>query len=197
MKEIVTKAKKHCIGLLEKSRCESLPFHNSSHTMEVFENVKKIGTYQYLNLDNLEPVLLAALFHDTGNATVFTGHENFSVIKAIAFLNGLAYPLEKVNLVTECIKATKVPQDPKNHLENIICDADLFHLGSKSYISKNKLLRKEWALYQEIEYSDNEWIALNIKFLEQHRFFTNFGREILEPVKQKNIKKLKQYLAQV
>ena len=194
MKTIMAKAKKYCMDLLLQSRCSNLPFHNENHSMEVFENTIKIGMYENMTLEELEPVLLAALFHDTGNATVFIGHENYSATEASNFLLAQKYPYDKTALVIGCIKATRMPQQPKNRYEEIICDADLFHLGTRAYGSKNSALRKEWSKFLNTDYSDAKWDALNVEFLKQHRFHTKYGREILEPGKQDNIVQLKKQL---
>lgn len=190
MEDILAKAKKHCAQLLRESRCSSLPFHNHQHTTDVYENVLIIGLYERKDLKTLEPALLAALFHDTGNAKKFLGHEDLSIKKAIMYLKSQKYTASKIEKVIACINATRMPQTPLNSLEKIICDADLFHLGTTSYLAKNQLLRNEWAQYRELEYSDAEWIALNISFLKQHRFHTNYGREILQPIKQHTIDSL-------
>ncbi|WP_373519446.1 HD domain-containing protein [Pricia sp.] len=192
MTTIVKKAKKYCIGLLSGSRCGTLPFHNEEHTMNVYENVLKIGMYENMEMEELEPVMLAALFHDTGNATVFAGHENFSATEASNFLLAQSYPYDKIDLVINCIKATRMPQRPKNIYEAIICDADLFHLGINSYHAKNTLLRLEWATFLNTQYSNASWDSLNIEFLQQHRFHTKYGQKILEPVKQRNLRELKE-----
>jgi len=192
MNHIVRKTKKHCIGLLLRSRCSSLPFHNEEHTMNVYENVLKIGMYENRDVEELEPVLLAALFHDTGNATAFAGHENHSVTEAGNFLLSQGYPEAKIALVIDCIKATRMPQRPMTIYEEIICDADLYHLGTKVFHEKNRLLRKEWEKFLNTEYSDAAWDSLNITFLEQHCFHTRYGQEILEPVKMENLKELKE-----
>ena len=191
MEKIIEKAKKHCLNLLKKSRCRFLPFHNVEHTMQVYEYVLKIGAYEERDIQELEPVLLAALFHDTGNATEFKGHENFSTIEANHFLAANNYPIASTILVFGCINATRMPQEPKNSLEKIICDADLFHLGTNSFRKKNKLLRIEWYKYWSISYTDKEWTSLNILFLDQHKFHTKYGQEILEPLKQENLRELK------
>ncbi|MBU2945774.1 HD domain-containing protein [Zobellia uliginosa] len=193
MKKIIGNAKIYCKGLLTRSRCSSLPFHNIQHTMDVYEHVLKIGMYENRDLQELESVLLAALFHDTGNATVFAGHEKYSVTEASNFLLAQKCPPEKIDLIVSCIKATRMPQRPKGIYEEIICDADLFHLGTEQYQSKNNLLRKEWSKFLHTVYSDADWYSMNIEFMEKHRFFTKYGKEILEPVKQKNLQQLKQY----
>lgn len=190
METIVEKAKKKCLQLLNKSRCSSLPFHNWQHTLEVYKNALTIGAYGNISKDALEPALLAALFHDTGNARVFLGHEDVSIKEATGFLKSQEYAASKIQKVTGCIEATRMPQDPKDILEKIICDADLFHLGTKSYFSKNQLLRTEWAMYRQLDYSDQEWITLNIKFLQQHQFHTKYGKTVLQPIKEENCRLL-------
>ena len=190
MDKVVRKAMKHCRKLFQNSRCEKLPFHNIAHTLEVYDNVKKIGAFENIPYKDLEPVLLAALFHDTGNAFRFQGHEYVSRTYAILFMEKNGYNEKLIEKVCNNIIATKIPQNPTNIYESIICDADLFHLGTRSFESKIEMLRREWSKYLELEYSDDEWKDLSIEFMKQHRFHTKYGEEILEPIKQENLKKI-------
>ena len=50
---------------------------------------------------------------------------------------------ELISQVTGCIAATRIPQTPTNLMEKIICDADLFHLGTEQFREKSRLLRDE------------------------------------------------------
>ncbi|WP_420603242.1 HD domain-containing protein [Flagellimonas sp.] len=194
MKDILGLAKKHCVQLLTQSRCSELPFHNVMHTMEVYENVLKIGMHEKLDMDELEPVLLAALFHDVGNTITFMGHEGHSAHEAFSFLTKQKYPNDKITMVCNSIYATQIPQNPRNIYENILCDADLFHLGSKQYFVKCELLRREWFNFLQLDYSDQVWSITNIQFLSRHRFHTKYGKKILEPIKQENICLLKKLI---
>ena len=45
MDKVVRKAMKHCRKIFQNSRCEKLTFHNIAHTLEVYDNVKKIGAF--------------------------------------------------------------------------------------------------------------------------------------------------------
>lgn len=197
MTDIVNKARKYCIKLLKRIRCSGLPFHNPEHTAEVYDNVLKIGACEKLSGDELEVVLLAALFHDTGNAEDFSNHENFSINHALNFLNKNNYPTPSSGMVIDCINATRMPQNPNTTLNKIICDADLYHLGTTNFHAKNISLRKEWSNFMGIEYSDHDWIEMNIKFLKGHHYHTNYGKEILEPVKKQNLEKLRTELNQL
>ena len=187
MKRIVEQAKAYCEDLLRNSRCSRLPFHNLEHTEEVFTTVEKIGRYENSPIEVLEPVLLGALFHDIGNAEVFTDHEDVSVRLAIEFLLDHKYPNSRISTVVDCINATRMPQKPITLLQRIICDADLNHLGTSEFRFKNKALRREWSLFLNIDYSDKEWMEMNLKFLGEHHYFTTYGKAFLNPVKIENM----------
>ncbi|WP_417886867.1 HD domain-containing protein [Zunongwangia sp.] len=182
---------KHCHAMLRNSRCYSLPYHNIQHTLEVFQFARKISDYENLSFEDKEVVSLASLFHDTGNGEIFNGHEKISAEKADCFLTSLGYSKEKIERVKSCIVATKMPQTPSSKLEEVICDADLAHLGSGSFINYNKRLRQEWNKCFNKSYSDIEWIENNIMFLESHTYFTSYGKDILQPKKMKNLELLK------
>lgn len=189
---VIRKAMDYCHNLLKNSRCSKLPYHNIQHTFEVYQYAKKIADYESLSKDDKEIVILASLFHDTGNSNSYKEHEKISAENAELFLENIGYPQEKIQQVMSCICATKMPQAPKNKLEEVLCDADLAHLGTNSFRSKNKLLRSEWFKCFNKNYSDAEWLENNICFLESHSYFTNYGNEILLPKKEKNLQLVKQ-----
>jgi HD-GYP domain-containing protein (c-di-GMP phosphodiesterase class II) len=51
-------------------------YHNFTHTAEVVDSIKKIGSKSGLSEDELEPVILAGLFHDTGFTVSADNHED-------------------------------------------------------------------------------------------------------------------------
>ena len=53
------------------------------------------------------------------------------------------YTDEQINQVKELIYATIIPHDPKNKLEQIICDADLDYLGRDDFFEISETLRRE------------------------------------------------------
>lgn len=189
---VLKKAMQHCKAMLRNSRCYSLPYHNMQHTLEVFQYARKISDYEKLSCEDKEMVSLASLFHDTGNSEIYKGHEKISAKKAHCFLSSLGYSEEKIERVKSCIVATQMPQTPSNKLEEVICDADLAHLGSNSFINCNRRLRLEWNKCFNKSFSDKEWLENNIIFLESHSYFTSYGKEILHPKKMKNLELLQE-----
>lgn len=189
---IVSQTYDHCIEILENSRCKHLPFHSVQHTNEVYKYVKTIGNYEEVFGSELEPILIAALFHDTGMAETYLDHEDKSVEYALDYLQKHDYPEAKLKIVINCILATKIPQNPKTQAEKIICDADLYHLGIESYIFRNERLRAEWEQFFDRSYTDEEWFALNLDFLEKQKYHTWFGKTVLMNRKNLNCEMLKE-----
>ncbi|WP_142784038.1 HD domain-containing protein [Changchengzhania lutea] len=183
----VNNIKKHCLDLLTHSRCKVLPFHSNKHTLEVFENVETIGNYEGINGEEIEILKIAALFHDTGISQDYVGHESIGANYAHDYLSELDYSNSAKVQILNCIMATKMPQNPETLLECIICDADLFHLASSNYIFKNELLREEWKTYMDLIFTDEEWYQLNLEFLVNHKYYTDYGKNVLREKKQKNI----------
>ena len=93
------------------------------------------------------------------------------------------------NQVEGCILATKIPQKPKTLLEQILCDADLFHLSSKKFFEKSELLLRELK-NQNIDLTLNSWMEKSKEFVEAHKYHTDYGKEILYPSLKKNLTKL-------
>lgn len=195
--KIVLQARKQVLKMLAGLDANDRLYHDLIHTREVVRNAKKIAAALGLTPDEIEIVVIAAWFHDTGYLERVDGHEDLSAEHAAKFLTENGYPKNKIRQVTGCILATKVPQRPKNILQKIICDADLFHFGTKKFCSKNELLRIESEIISGKKLSEKVWFQNTIKFMNSHTFFTKYAREFLEPQKIRNIDKLKRKLTLV
>jgi len=172
----------------EKERGENL-YHNLSHTAEVVKIALEIARASGINEEDLESVLIASWFHDVGYIVKCDGHEDIGKNYAKEFLEEKNYPEDKIQTVLSLIEATRMPRSPKNLLEEIICDADLYHLGTNEFETKGDLLKKEIELKQGTTISDEEWLEKSRKFLEEHKFYTPFAKNRFGT--QKNINKAK------
>ena len=169
-------------------------YHNINHIEEVVENSNKICSYLNLDSEEKEIILIAAWFHDSFYISSPENHESESANIAESFLIEHNYPKEKIDLVRGCILATKIPQSPKNIFEEILCDADLFHVGSELFFLRNELYKKEIKNQFNSKISDKEFIQNSISFFSAHKFLSNYAKEFLEEQKQQNIQKLKKQL---
>ena len=185
---------KHCSSLLQNGTCRNLPFHNLAHTLEVIDKVSLISNAMGIQQKETDFIVIAACFHDIGYSETFKDHEEASKRLATQYLAKANYTKAEIDKVCSYIEATKMPQNPQDIYAEVICDADLFHLGTADFWYRNLLLRKEWELFYDIKMSDKEWQLRNVKFLEEHQFKSTYGKEVLEKGKQENLDKLKQLI---
>ena len=189
--EFIEKTKAYAEGVLSKKSSQEYKYHNLEHTIEVVKAVHEIGSHSGFTEDELEVVTIAAWLHDVGYHTNGQNHEAESIRVARALLSDWGMPEERIEQVANTIQATQMPQHPKDKLGRVICDADLYHLSTDLYQEKGELLRKELADLQGKEMTDQEWLELNMEFFKNHHYFTEYGQTVLEPRKQKNLKKIK------
>jgi predicted metal-dependent HD superfamily phosphohydrolase len=189
--EIVVHTRKYVEELMGESLSKDLSYHNLQHTREVVEAALEIGEKTDLTEDQMEMVVLAAWLHDTGYSNGKDNHELESKSIANKILEEQNYPYDRLKTVLDSIEATRMPQSPKTLVAEVLCDADLFHLANDQFRAKSILLKQELEVHRKTDINDEEWLQENLDFFKQHRYFTNFGKYVLEPRKSKNLKKLK------
>lgn len=177
---------------IQKHTDEKLVYHNISHTESVVKAAKKIADYYKITDKERFIVIAAAWLHDIGYFTDPRMHEKVAADEAEKLLKSLNVDTETIHQVQGCIMATKMPQAPTNLLEQILCDADLFHLGTDNFSETNKLIRKECELILNYKIPKEDWRRNALLLLSQHKYHTDFSKNLLEKGKQKNIEKLKQ-----
>jgi predicted metal-dependent HD superfamily phosphohydrolase len=166
-------------------------YHNLAHTESVVAASIEVAEHSNLSKEEISLVTIAAWLHDIGYKEGHENHEDASIKMAEAFLSEQGLSIDKIEQVKKCIAATRMPQSPKNLMEEVLCDADLYHLSSDYFFSQGEKLREEWAATNQQNVNDADWVTMNIQFLKQHNYFTNYGKTVLEKKKQKNLKQLK------
>lgn len=175
----------------QQAATSRLPYHNMLHTEKVVEAAKQIASHYQLNERDFLVVVTAAWFHDMGYYSGdTTGHEVKGAELAAAFLKEQNADDAIINEVKGCIMATQMPQQPVTLLEKIVCDADLFHLGTDEFPERNKLMRKECEIALHKEIDKKEWRAGTIKLLQSHHYHTDYCQLLLNEKKQANLERL-------
>ncbi|WP_118975153.1 Pycsar system effector family protein [Taibaiella koreensis] len=190
-KELNIKAETFVRSYYASVHDERLIYHNQQHTDRVVAAVRQIADHYQLNDQDYFTVLTAAWFHDIGYFEDPMRHEAIGKEKAKQFLEENQVPAAVTEAVGNCIMATRMPQAPSNLLEQIVCDADLFHFGTDDFQDNNKLLRKEAELLKGIKISKDKWRENTIRLLEGHRYHTDYCRMLLDDKKAKNLEQLK------
>ena len=171
---------------------KSIRFHNLEHTQAVVLASEEMAQYYQLQDEDHAALAIAAWFHDTGYSSGDANdHEAVSVGLATNFLKEHQADEAFIQKVRSAIEATRMPQAPRNLIEQILCDADLYHLGTDEFKTKSKLLREELTGFFKKDVSQKQWRKININFLENHKYFTDYARRKLQPVKDKNLKDVK------
>lgn len=171
-----------------------LSFHSAYHTENVVTAAYEIGLHTEISTEELHLLMLAAWFHDTGYTKGYAGHELLSIAIAKNFLIEGGLDVESIGKVSACIMATRFPQQPTNLIEMVLCDADFYHFSRSDYTNFERSLRKEWETCLNLHYTDEQWNLLNFEMLTTHKYFTNYGKTVLQERKQKNIDRLKQLI---
>ncbi|WP_153799471.1 YitT family protein [Foetidibacter luteolus] len=182
-------AKAFAIQKLEKELPSHLSYHSVQHTLNVLEHATVIAKENSISGQELALLQTAALFHDMGFIQDAAGHEKISCDYARQYLPGFDYNEAQVNEVCSMIMATELPQRPATTLAGILCDADLYYLGTDNYAEIAETLFQELnSAGRHLERAD--WQREQEKFLKAHHYFTKSVTDRLYAKQQKNLETL-------
>tara|TARA_B110000027_G_scaffold73768_1_gene78596 strand:- start:395 stop:2512 length:2118 start_codon:yes stop_codon:yes gene_type:complete len=170
-------------------------YHSIEHFRDVVKQAERIAKKEKIDKAGILDIKLAAWLHDVGYIWGPLDHEEKSVEYAKVILNEMKFPKSKIGLITGMIMATKMPQSPKNHFEQIICDADLDYLGRNDFEDISSNLLKELEINQKI--TNFNWLKIQEKFLKSHSYFTLTSQKSREKNKQKRLRKIEDILKTV
>lgn len=172
---------------------ESLHYHDLKHTVDVIRAADRLCFMEHVSEHHKNLVRTAALFHDIGYCEQYLDNEDVAADIAGRALLKFNYDAADIKLIQGMIQATKIPHQPKNHLEEIICDADLDYLGRDDFHPISDNLKRELQQYEIIK-TDKEWDEVQVKFFELHRFFTPSAIQLRKSKKAEHLLHIRQRL---
>jgi predicted metal-dependent HD superfamily phosphohydrolase len=190
-KNILDTVEEYVSQFYNEKIAEEYVYHDITHTQDVVRVCRQLGISYGLSLEDIEILELAAWFHDTGYDNGPANHEERSAEYAEQFLGTLGYPDAKIARIIATIKSTKLPVKPTNLLQQIICDADLSHLGEKNYWIRTAKVREELMVIQHKVMNEEEWIDFELSFMMAHQYNTPIARDLFEQRKMKHILQLR------
>lgn len=170
--KLVTQASEFVFQLFKEKLSKKLVYHNYRHTFETVNEANKLGEKRGLPAEELQDLVLAAWFHDTGYVNTYTGHEEESVRFAREWLEQQDYPEERIERVTDLIMATKHGVEPETSLQELLVDADMANIGKDTFFAIAELLRVEWEIFQDKFFTDQEWAQFQMDFLLTTNFYS-------------------------
>jgi len=174
---------------LERDLPPYLHYHNVKHTVDVVTEAELIGWGEGCSDEEILLLKTAGLFHDSGHIISYEDHELHSTRIASEVLPEFNYTPEQVDRICSIIMATKLPPQPKDLLEKIICDSDLDYLGRSDFIPVSNSLFEELKATKRMS-SLNDWNKLQVKFISGHQYFTNTAKSLREVNKQLQIERI-------
>ena len=167
----VEQAGEFILDKIKKELPEHFHYHNADHAFDVYTAAKQIAAGEGVSGRELELLLTAAYYHDSGFLFGQANHEAGSCQNARQYLPDFGYTNDEIEQICDIIMATQIPQNPHNHLGQIICDADLDYLGRNDFFILSKRLFSELVITGHLE-SEPEWDRQQAKFLQSHHYFT-------------------------
>ncbi len=187
---IFKKVEAHVTALFDKNQKEEFVYHNLEHTKSVVDRTKEIAAHYQLIESDMVVLFVSAWFHDTGYLLgEAKNHEEKSVSLMKEFLKEYTTDEDFLKTIGECILATRVITEPANLLQQILKDADTYHIGTKDFKDLNNRVYEEFKLRNEAG-SKLEWNRNTILFLKRHKFYTSYCIDQLKGRKIKNLQKL-------
>lgn len=188
--DLVKEAEKYVRKLLDEKLSDKIEFHTFDHAKSVIDNSEFIGKNSNLTDDEINIVKLCAWFHDVGYIFKVEGHEEESANIVTDFLTSKGIDDSIITQVKNCILATRTPQQPKDLISKVLCDADLMHLSDDDYFEKIEKMRNEWIKLTEKKISKRKFHSTSLKFFETHNYHTDFAKKELQPKKEINLQLL-------
>ena len=173
---------------------DGIKFHNANHTLHPTKGVvavaNRIAKNEGISENDRELLITAAYFHDAGYIREYENNEPIAARMASRILKLIGYKPKEVEKIQKMILSTDLDREPKTHVEKILCDADLDHLGSEDFIKFDVRLR-EGRGARGIDVSDDViWYRGTLELLKKHQYYTQSQKKLREKGKQKNIKML-------
>jgi len=190
--ELLQRVAEHVALLYAEHPDPRLVYHNQKHITQTVNTVKKMSAWYKLNERDHFIVCAAAWFHDAGFLCSETNdHETKSAALAAKYLQTLSLDETTIDEVSRCILATRLPQSAVSLPEQILCDADLFNLGTPDFKESNRRVRKEHEELDGTKIKGREWREKTINLLEAHTYYTEYCRLLLDETKAVHLEELK------
>lgn len=173
-REILDQLRAHIANLFHTNEDKRFIYHNLKHTEQVVENAVRIANHYKLSDQDFFIVAAACWFHDMGYLIDCREHEAKGAKQAEDFLQDKGVDQLLIDQIKACIMATKMPQQPEGVLQQIVCDADLYHLGSDNFKEKNRLMRSEAEAFVGHKIDKDRWREKTISLFNNHHFHTEY-----------------------
>lgn len=187
------KAERHIMKVLQERLPDNLYYHGIHHTYDVIEAAERLALMEGITDEQMFILKSAATYHDAGFVEQYAKNEPIGIRMAQEIMPKYGYTPEQVEQVAELIYATIIPHNPKTHLQQIICDADLDYLGRDDFHAISETLRLELT-ERGIVSGKRAWDEMQVKFFNMHKYFTQSAIKLRQEKKMKHLREIEERL---
>ena len=155
---------------------DGIKYHDADHTLHPTRGVvavaNSIAISENISEHDRELLIAAAYLHDTGYIREYEKNEPIAARMAGRILKLIGYETGEIEKIQKMILATDLAREPQTHVEEILCDADLDHLGRDDFFELDGKLR-EGRRIRGLDVSDDEkWYQGTLAIMEKHQYYT-------------------------
>ncbi len=169
---------------------DGIKYHDADHTLHPTKGVvavaNSIAVSENISEQDRELLIAAAYFHDTGYIREYDRNEPIAARMAGRILKLIGYGPEEIEQIQKMILATDLAREPQTHIEEILCDADLDHLGRDDFFELDGKLREGRGIRGLDVSDDAKWYRGTLNILTMHQFYTETQKKLREKGKKKN-----------
>ncbi|MCL5238926.1 MAG: HD domain-containing protein [Candidatus Marsarchaeota archaeon] len=182
--------------MLSYAESLGLHYHNIEHTVGVAKEAGRLADIEGIGGSDRTHLTLAALYHDTGMLIRQKGHEEVGAAIARNWLESSQYGNQDIKEVERLIVfGTRMPPNPRDLLEEIICASDHRNICKPEFFSDNIRLKREREALEGRQIPMLEWYAATRDgyleaLLKNERFMHAIRRFGMESGMRENYSKL-------
>ena len=166
---------------------EEYYYHHYNHALDVMYRAVYLWEKEWVSKEDIEVLMLAAIFHDTWFVIQYDDNEEFWAKIAENYLKTILYPKDKIEKVERLILATSpYYTEPSDLLESIIKDADLDNIWREDFFEKWDELKKEAETIKNIKIKDPDWHHSSLDLIYNSSFYTKTQKEERDKQKERN-----------
>lgn len=188
------KAERKITKLLTEKLDKNLYYHRVEHSQDVVNAAESIALQEGVTDEGLYLLKTASSYHDAGFVEEYENNEPVGARMAEEILPQFGYTEEHIAIVKELIYVTKIPHNPKNHLEEIMCDADLDYLGRDDFHAISDRLMRELKEHGKIK-NQKQWDLIQVSFFNSHEYYTDTSKRLRQKKKDLNLKEIEERIA--
>lgn len=160
-------------------------FHNYERTVNIVRTSDALAGRQQLDDRGLKINHLAAWFLELGYSRDYNDPQQASLVIAREYFKTTGAGDREMKQIEEAILSTRIPQQPVSVQSQVLCDASMYHLGTKGAFKQMESLRAERAAVEQKEFTDDEWLEQNARMIGDHFYFTAGARDLFQKRKEK------------